>query len=149
MSDDETVQKPIYSKQQGFFSQLFKDREALLVPNIGEAEGSLKDERSWSLIDPKSYLGIALREKGEVVGTIEMVSKKADKFDENNKRVLESISLQAAVAIANAREVKERERRLKNMEIVVDETKVAEQVDEIINRDIFKDIQTKKQSEED
>lgn len=148
MSDDETVQKQTYSKQQGFFSHLFKNREALLVPNIEKADGSLKDERSWSLLEPKSYLGIALREKGKVVGTIEVVSKKADKFDENNKRVLESISLQAAVAIANAREVKERERRLKNMEIVVDQAEVAKQVDEIIKRDIFKDIQADKQAEE-
>ncbi len=148
MSDDETVQKPTYSKQQGFFSHLFKYREAILISDIDEAEGSLKDERSWSLIDPKSYLGIALREKGEVVGTIEMVSKRVDNFDENNKRVLESISLQAAVAIGNAREVKERERRLKNMEIVVDESKVAEEVEAIINRDLFKEIQTEKDPED-
>lgn len=149
MSDDETVQKPTYSKQQGFFSHLFKYREAILVSNIDEAKGSLTSERSWSLIEPKSYLGIALRDKGQVVGTIEMVNKQADNFDENNKRVLESISLQAAVAIRNAREVKERERRLKNMEIVVDESKVEEQVEAITNRGIFKDIQAIKRSEKD
>lgn len=149
MSDDETVEKQTYPLDQDYFSKLFEQPQALLVSNVDEGEDPLTVERSWSLIRPKSYLGIALRDKGNVVGTIEMVSEKIGGFDENDKRILESISIQAAVAISNAREVTERERRLKNMEIVVDDNKVDEQVEAITNRDIFKNIQTQKRSEED
>ena len=61
----------------------------------------------------RSYLGVPLQAKGEVIGTIGNRSRQPGSFDQDHLRVLESTAVQAAVAIQNAQEVKAREKRLK------------------------------------
>ncbi len=144
MSDDETVEKIDYSPKKDYFPLLFTDSHGLMVDNIAEfANKKLTTKRSWDAFDPKSYLGVSLRNRGKVVGTIEMVSSQENGFSEDNRRILESISIQAAVAISNAQEVKERERRLVNMEIVVDNTRVDEEISTVTNTGFFKSLRMK------
>ncbi|MEA3350978.1 MAG: cache domain-containing protein, partial [Chloroflexota bacterium] len=144
MSADETVTKHTYDPDKDYFPHLLEERHGLLVQDIVTFEEYiLTTQRSWDMIQPKSYLGVSLRDKGNVVGTIEMVNSSIDGFNQDNLRILESISIQAAVAISNAREVKERERRLKNMEIVVDESKVDEHIHALTNSDFFQTIKEK------
>jgi len=144
MSDDETVEKITYSPKKDYFPLLFTDKHGLMVPNIAEyTDQKLTTKRSWDAFDPKSYLGISLRNRGRVVGTIEMVSSYLNGFSEDNRRILESISIQAAVAISNAQEVKDRERRLMNMEIVVDESRVDEEISTVTDTGFFKSLKKK------
>ncbi|MBC8503638.1 MAG: HAMP domain-containing protein [Chloroflexi bacterium] len=144
MSDDETVEKITYSPKKDYFPLLFTDKHGLMVPNIAEyTDQKLTTKRSWDAFDPKSYLGVSLRNRGRVVGTIEMVSSHLNGFSEDNRRILESISIQAAVAISNAQEVKDRERRLMNMEIVVDESRVDEEISTVTDTGFFKSLKKK------
>ncbi len=141
MSDDETVEKITYSPKKDYFPKLFTDSHGLVVKNIAEyTDKKLTTVRSWDAFDPKSYLGVGLRNRGRVVGTIEMVSSQLEGFSEDNRRILESISVQAAVAISNAQEVKERERRLMNMEIVVDDSRVEDEVSSVTETGFFKKL---------
>ncbi len=144
MSDDETVQKVTYSPKKDYFPRLFTDSHGLLVADIAAFEKyTLTSARSWDVFEPKSYLGVSLRYRGRVVGTIELVNSQVDGFSEGNLRILESISIQAAVAISNAQEVRNRERRLINMEIVVDESRVDEELTTVTETDFFKSLKEK------
>ena len=141
MSDDETVEKISYNPKKDFFPPLFADQDAMVVTNIEEYDKhTLTTPRSWDAYEPKAYLGIALRHGKKVVGTIEMVNSHLNGFSEDNSRIIESIALNAATAIHNAQEVKNRERRLMNMEIVVDNERVDEELETVTGRDFFKSI---------
>ena len=145
MSDDETVEKITYSPKKDYFPLLFTDKHGLKVDDIAEfTNKQLTTKRSWDAFAPRSYLGVPLRNRGRVVGTIEMVSSQVDGFNEDNRRILESISIQAAVAISNAQEVKDRERRLMNMEIMIDESRVDEEISTVTETGFFKSLKKKK-----
>ncbi len=147
MSDDETVEKISYNPKKDYFPHLFTQETALMVTNIEEYDKhNLTTQRSWDIYNPKSYLGIAFRHGKKVVGTIEMVNSQIDGFSDDNIRIIESISLNAATAIHNAQEVKDRERRLMNMEIVVDDSRVDEELDTVTGRDFFKSLRKKAKS---
>lgn len=144
MSADETVEKITYSPKKDYFPGLFTQETALMVGNIEEYDKhQLTTQRSWDAYNPKSYLGIAFRHGKKVVGTIEMVNSQINGFSDDNIRIVESIALNAATAINNAQEVKDRERRLMNMEIVVDEARVDEELDTVTGRDFFKALKKK------
>lgn len=141
MSDDETVEKISYDSKKDYFPRLFEDRQGLVVNDIvSYPDYKLTTNRSWDAFEPKSYLGVSLGNRGRVVGTIEMISSRVNGFSEDNKRILESVSIQAAVAISNAQEVKHRERRLMNMEIVIDESRIDEEVEMVVNSDFFQNL---------
>lgn len=143
-SDDETVEKSIYSPKKDYFPRLFTDRHGLLVPDMDVYDQyKMTTTRSWDAFTPKSYLGVSLRHQSRVVGTIELVSSVANAFNQDNCRILESISIQAAVALSNAQEVRERERRLVNMEIVVDDERVESELTTVTNRPFFQDLKQK------
>ncbi len=144
MSDDETVEKVTYNSKKDYFPRLFEDRQGVIVDDIeAYAEYKLTADRSWDAFGPKSYLGVSLGNRGRVVGTIEMISNQVNGFSEDNKRILESISVQAAVAISNAQEVRDRERRLINMEIAIDSSRVEEEVEAVTNREFFQSLKAK------
>ncbi len=140
-SDDDTVEKIVYSPKNDYFPRLFTDRHGLLVPDMDAYDKyQMSTPRSWDAYKPKSYLGVPLRNRQRVVGTIELISSVVNAFSDDNCRILESISIQAAVALSNAQEVRERERRLVNMEISVDEGRVEQELDSITNRPFFKEL---------
>jgi HAMP domain-containing protein len=144
MSDDETVEKVSYNPKNDYFPRLFGSQDAMVISNIEEyVEHSFTTQRSWDAYNPNSYLGIALWHGKKVVGTIEMINSHPNGFSEDNSRIIESIALNAASAIHNAQEVKNRERRLMNMEIVVDDESVDEELKIVTGRDFFQSIKKK------
>ncbi|MBM3144174.1 MAG: HAMP domain-containing protein [Chloroflexi bacterium] len=144
VSVDDTVPKITYSRKKDYFPRLFAERGAILVENVeAYKDHKLTIRRTWNAFDPKSYLGVSLRNRDRVVGAIELISDQVNGFNEDNRRILESISIQAAVAISNAQEVRDRERRIMNMEIAVDETRVDEEVSTITNSGFFKSLKKK------
>jgi GAF domain-containing protein len=123
-------------------------RSALLIANMQEDEDlEIGAERKWGGTQAKSYLGVVLKAKNKVIGSIELVSSQPNKFDEDNSRLLTSIAVQAAIEVQNAQEVQEREQRLaqqiQQMDIIIDKDKQSEQVNDIVRSDFFKIVQEK------
>jgi len=61
----------------------------------------------------KSWLGVPLLAGGEIMGAIALQSSQRDKFDREDRRLLESLAAQVAIALKNARLFEEAERRLR------------------------------------
>lgn len=71
------------------------------------------DERSG--FTTRSILAVPLLLKGRLIGVVEAINKKDGRFDETDRRTLEALAAQAAIAIDNARlfaSVKEEKRKL-------------------------------------
>ncbi len=139
-----------YNPKLGYLGHIFSKGESLLVQDtleFTEVERNL--DRAWQGVQPRSYLGVPLKDKGEVIGTIELVSARPEGFSEGNRRILESIAIQAAIAVQNAREVQAREVRLKRqieqLRIEIDDMKRAKQVAEIVETDYFQSLRQKAQ----
>jgi HAMP domain-containing protein len=92
-----------------------------------------------------SYLGVPLLAGARLVGTLALGSREAGAFDAHEQMVLETIAPQAAIAIANAAEVQERERslkaKIKSLEIEVDEARRTQQVAEITDTEFFQSLE--------
>lgn len=140
-----------YSLDQGYIGQLIKRRQGLLIPNIEEySEVEPDPNRTWQRVNPRSYLGVPLKSKDQVIGTIELVSSKPKGFSEDNLRIMESIAVQASVAVQNAQEVEMREQKLKaqiqELRIEIDQSRKAKHVAEITETEYFQELQQKVQN---
>lgn len=132
-----------YAKDQGLVGHLLASGEGILLSDLDTApETRNQPTRTWTSLNPKSYLGVPLQVKGKTIGAIELVSKQLNGFDADKLRLLESIAMQAAIVIQNAHEVRTRENQLKQkiqeLNIEIDEIKRAKQVGEIVESDYFK-----------
>ena len=94
----------------------------------------------------RSYVGVPLLVADRLVGTMQLVSTQAGQFDEHSRQLLETIALQAAVAIETAQKVEAREAELQaqiaQLRIEVDEAKRARQVAEVTETEFFSQLQT-------
>ena len=121
---------------------------SILIPDLsvlGDAE--LDYSREWGNFEPKSYLGVPLLFKDEIIGIIELASAKPGNFTADHVRVLELIAGQAAVAVRNALDVEMRENELRKqndeLQIVIDEGKKQKSVKEIVESDFFQELTSK------
>jgi signal transduction histidine kinase len=73
---------------------------ALLVPDVSEDPHYYEVPE---IDETRSELAVPLRTKNQVIGVLDVQSKRLDAFDENDVVVLESLANQAAMAIDNAR----------------------------------------------
>ena len=133
-----------YASDQGFLAYLRRTGKVLSIDDMkADLEIEPDPMRKWSDIEPRSYLGVALRAKGKVIGAIELVSTRISSFDEDNRRLLESIAVQASIEVQNAQEVQEREQRLsqqiQQMDVVIDKDKQKQQIAAIEETDFFED----------
>ncbi len=133
-----------YPKGEGLPWRLLAGSEGILLSSLG---AMLRDQnppvrRTWASLQPRAYMGVPLQIKGKNIGAIELVSKQPNGFDADKLRLLESIAMQAAIAIQNAQEVHTRENQLKQqiqaLNIEIDEIKRAKQVGEIVESEYFK-----------
>jgi PAS domain S-box-containing protein len=90
------------SPGQGLAGWVAQHRQSVLVPDAGA------DARTYSLHDLANFVtrdlvGVPLITRGVVVGVIELVNKRNGRFDEDDRRLLESVAAQAAIAIEHAR----------------------------------------------
>jgi GAF domain-containing protein len=149
----EAERPTIHSRKEGFLNQYFEKHSnnkniALLVadmsilPDIG-----LKYEREWGDFAPRSYLGVPLLYKDEIVGVIELASDEPRSFTTDHSRVLELIAGQVAIAVRNSLDVENREAELRKqideLQIVIDEGKKQKSVEEIVDSDFFQDLSSK------
>jgi GAF domain-containing protein/HAMP domain-containing protein len=85
--------------QEGITGWVAATGEPLLVPDVSQ------DPRYVWMRDSKtrSELAVPIKTKGEVIGVLDVQSKRLDAFDESDLVVLQSLANQAAIAIENAR----------------------------------------------
>jgi len=137
-----------YPADQGYLGLLITRSAGLLVPDVTTStKGDLGAGRTWGGVRPQAYLGVPLRVKDQVVGAVEMIAKMPDAFHEHHLRLLESVAVQAAVALQNAREIQAREAALKQqiqeLKIVIDEGKRKTDVAAITESSYFQELQSK------
>jgi hypothetical protein len=105
--------------------------------------------REWPDFEPKSYLGVPLLFKEDIVGVIEFASAHTGCFTTDHEHFLRLIAGQAGVAVHNALDVEMRETELRKqidelqMQIVIDEGKKQKNVNEIIESDFFQELTSK------
>jgi transcriptional regulator with GAF, ATPase, and Fis domain len=107
-------------------------------PAVGQADG---------VPEPGSFLGVPLMVGQDIVGSVQVISGRAGSFDEHSRQLLETIAPHAAIAIQNAEQVMERERRLRaqieKLRIEIDQVKRRRQVAEITDTEYFQELQKK------
>jgi signal transduction histidine kinase len=87
----------------GLAGWVTKHGQPVLVPDV------TKDRRFFGTFDKqsgfatRSILGVPLQTKGQTIGAIEAINKKAGPFDQEDLRLLTSLAAPAATAIENAR----------------------------------------------
>ncbi len=108
------------------------------------------DSKKLSDAGVRSYLGIPLVLGNQLVGALILMSRDAGQFTESNKRQLSKLAPQASIAISNAIQVRQREQALKaqirELQIVIDESKREAQVGEIVETDFFRELQERAQA---
>ena len=133
-----------YPLGQGFTGGVGQSRRSFLSADI--TEPSVKPVYGDVVTNPvRSYVGVPLLVEDRLVGTMQVVSTQAGQFDEHTRRLMETIALQAAVAIETAQEVEAREHALQaqiaQLKIEVDEARRAHQVAEITETEFFTQLQ--------
>lgn len=138
-----TVSRREYSLHEGLLGVLTSSDNGVLINDVASANIELEN-RGWNSLPPRAYMGVPLKVKNELIGAIELVSTSPQGFSEDNLRVLQTIVIQAAVAVQNAREVQSRERKLKQeirkLQIEVDQARKNQQVQEITETDYFQEL---------
>lgn len=145
--DEEPV---AYNPHDGLIGLANSAQEGLRIADL--SAGPLppgEPERTWSSLSPRSWLGVLLQGSDEPVGVVELVSRQPNAYTELDQRLLASISLQAAVAIQNASEVREREekyvKQIMELNIEIDEMKRTQQVGEIVESEYFRNLSAQAQ----
>lgn len=134
-----------YPLGQGFTGRVGQTRRSFLSPDITQEPGTRPIYDKVVENPVRSYVGVPLLVGDRLVGTMQLVSTQAGQFDEHARQLLETIALQAAVAIDTAQRVEAREHELEQqiaqLRIEVDEVKRARQVAEVTETDYFKQLQ--------
>jgi GAF domain-containing protein/HAMP domain-containing protein len=140
-------------KNEGYLERFFENRrnETIVALRADElasvVEKKLPYEAEWGDFEARSFLGMPMMFKDEMVGVIELASEKEECFNANHSRVLELIAGQAAVALRNALEVERLEAELRRqidaLKIEVDESKKQKNVEEIVESDFFQSLSSK------
>jgi diguanylate cyclase (GGDEF)-like protein len=73
------------------------ERHTIYIPDMLKSEGAETEPSK------RSYLGVPLIVRDEVIGVISAQSQKIDAFGKDQIRLLETIAIQAAIAVDNAR----------------------------------------------
>ena len=137
-----------HAVDQGLRARMMQAQAGVLVSDFQDTpEADADVQRTWQQIEPRAFLGVPLVAKGQVIGSIELVHRAPGAFNQDNLRILESIAVQAAVAVQNAQEVQERENRLKQeiheLRIEIDEVRRAKEVQSIVGTEYFQKLREK------
>jgi GAF domain-containing protein len=129
----------------GFTGGVGQSRRSFLSADITQ-EPSVKPVYGQVVENPvRSYVGVPLIVEDRLVGTMQVVSTQPNRFDEHSRQLLETIALQAAVAIETAQKFEARERELQaqiaQLKIEVDEARRARQVAEVTETEFFAQLQ--------
>lgn len=139
----------IYQPGEGYTGQVGQQQQSVLVLDTADQPENI----TRSLIDGmqmRSYLGVPLLLRHtltemKLIGTLALGSAHPGAFDEHSRQLLQTIAPQAAIAVQNATQVLERERKLKaqieQLRIEIDQNRQEQSVQEITETDYFQRLQ--------
>ncbi len=90
----------VYRLGEGYTGWLVEHRESLLLPDVAE-RGDVQPKALRGKFPFKSYLGTALTDRDEVVGTLELAHQEVLTYDRRHQALLEAASAAIALSIAN------------------------------------------------
>ena len=118
-------------EEGGFTSWIIRHRRSLLVKDMEKEEPHLA-VKSMTIGEPaRSWLGVPLIAREEVVGVLSVQSYEVNAFDENSQRFLEAVAAQVSVSIDNARLYEKERRRAARLGVL---TQVATQITAILDQ---------------
>jgi phosphoserine phosphatase RsbU/P len=115
------VQSPEFKISNSVIRRVVKTGEPILTSN---AQFDLRDLKSIAALDLRSLLCVPLRAKGSVIGTLYLDSHSQQQFDDEARDLLMAFGDQAAIAIENARLLRE----AKDKESILSELRVASRI---------------------
>ena len=90
----------VYRLGEGYTGWLVEHRESLLLPDVAE-RGDVRPKVRRGKFPFKSYLGTALTDRDEIVGTLELAHQEALTYDRRHQALLEAASAAIALSITN------------------------------------------------
>ena len=91
-------------EDSGLSGWVIRHRETLVITNLEEdtlPTQLIRDSKEWP--DTRTWVGVPLIVREQVVGVVSIQSFQIDAFDQHDQRFLEALSAQVAIAIENAR----------------------------------------------
>ena len=113
--------EPPWPLGEGMTSKVIISRQPLLLNNVEEMNehGAITYSAApGGSGEAQSYLGVPIVVEDRVVGVVDVQSYKPNSFDENNLRLLQTLSSNMGVAIENARLFEETEQRAAELAII-------------------------------
>jgi PAS domain S-box-containing protein len=104
-----------YQLDEGYTGWLARHRQPLLIQDVAAFEQAYPKNQTlkhWA----RSFLGIPLLIRGELIGTLEVAAAPAGKFTQHDQELAALFGSQAAIAIENARLYEASQRRLETLE---------------------------------
>ena len=99
-----------YALGEGYAGHVAESREPLLVSDV-ETATELRPAIDRQEYPFRSYIGVPLTISGELIGTLAITSLAENAYDQNDLRLVDLLSGQAAVALHNALLYREEKRR--------------------------------------
>ena len=90
----------VYRLGEGYTGWLVEHRESLLLPDV-DKRGDVQPKMRRSAFPFKSYLGAALTNRDEFVGTLELAHQKVHTYDRRHQTLLEAAGAAIALSITN------------------------------------------------
>ncbi len=103
----------------GLSGWVIRHRETLIIPNLEEdtlPTKLIRNSKTWP--DTRTWMGVPLIVREQVVGVVSIQSFKANAFDQHDQRFLEALSAQVAIAIENARLFEAEQKAREHAEVV-------------------------------
>ncbi len=90
----------VYRLGEGYTGWLVEHRQSLLLPDVGE-RGDVQPKVWRGAFPFKSYLGTALTDRDEIVGTLELAHQEPHTYGHRHQALLETASTAIALSITN------------------------------------------------
>ena len=90
----------VYRLGEGYTGWLVEHRESLLLPDVDE-RGDVQPKVQRAAFPFQSYLGTALTDRDEIVGTLELAHQEAHTYDRRYQALLEAAGSAIALSITN------------------------------------------------
>ncbi len=99
-SDDTLIAIPMENSIAGW---VYQNKQPLILENASQDPRFFREIDIVTSFPAANIIGVPLRTKDKMIGVIEAVNKSSGTFDDHDRRVLEALAAQAAIAIENSR----------------------------------------------
>jgi len=114
-----------YRLNEGFSGWLARERRSLLCADI-EVSSDLQPKLKSPNFPLRSYIGVPLVVREQLLGTLEIVSYRPNSYHQNDLFFLETLGRQAALALNNAQRYADQQRRVAELSGLAEITRAIE-----------------------